>query len=297
MNNKLLTRLFLVLVVVVVAIFVLESSLYSVGPGEIAVEVQHSKATASTGRPGLHWKSVSAQLVTLDSRVQIARGTLDADTRNPKQGASAAYAVLWRIKQPLAYYDATGAKDAVTLQKIEDAVEGALRKQLAGNQARAVFAVPPASADAAVAKALEPVADKLGIAVISARVTGATPSEAEQKRIVQSMLQTDTQARRAREKKTRGAAAEKLATTRAQSHAVLAAARQQAAAIRGEGEAQVAGIYAKASAAAPGFFHFYQTLLSERAALSTHTRLYILSTDSPWFKLLGNNPPGPSKQR
>jgi len=60
MSNKLLTRLFLILVIVVIGIFMLDSSLYSIGPGAVAVEINHGQATVATRKPGLHWKRVSA---------------------------------------------------------------------------------------------------------------------------------------------------------------------------------------------------------------------------------------------
>lgn len=290
MNNKLLTRLFIGLVVIVVGIFVLDAALYNVGPGEVAVVVSRGEATAATGQPGLHWKSVSAQIVSLDARVRVTRGTFDADSRHPERGGSAGYAVVWRLEQPETFYGVTAGKDEVARNKLDDAVEGALRKHLARQHGAAVFAQPAASVNAAVAAALRPVAQKLGITVLAAHLTSITPAEAERDKIVQSMLQTDTQARQAKEAEARNEAEKKLEATRDRAHSILAAARQQAASIKGQGEAQVAGIYARASRAAPAFFRFYQTLLSEQAALDTHTRLFILSTDSPWFKVLDTAP-------
>ncbi|MGH8128886.1 MAG: SPFH domain-containing protein [Gammaproteobacteria bacterium] len=290
MNNKLLTRLFIVVVVVIIGIFLLESSLYSIGPGEVAVEIQHGQATASTSNPGLHWKSVSAQVATLDSRVQVARGTFSADKHNPKKGGSAAYVIVWRLNQARTYYDATQGKGEAAQSKVDTAVEAALSKLLAKPSSHAVFAVPPAAVNAAITTALKPVAAKLGIEVLFANVTGTTLSDADQKQVVESMLQADSKVRQAKQDKTQTATAKKLAATKSQAAAILASANQQAASIKGSGEAQVAEIYAKASKHAPAFFSFYQTLLSEQAALDTHTRLFIISTDSPWFNLLGTKP-------
>ncbi len=295
MNNKLLTRLFIVLVIIVVGIFVLDASLYNVGPGEVAVMVNHGEATASTGQPGLHWKAIGAQLVNLDARVHVTRGTFNANSRHPDQGGSAGYAVVWRLEQPETFYGATQGKEDVVGTKLDNAVEGALRKHLAKGQGAAVFSEPADSLSAAVTAALKPVAEKLGITVLAAHITSITPSKAERDKIVQSMLQTDTQARQAKEAEARNEAEKKLEATRDRAHSILAAARQQAASIKGKGEAQVAGIYARASRAAPDFFRFYQTLLSEQAALDTHTRLFILSTDSPWFKVLDEHP-GPERK-
>lgn len=290
MNNKLLTGVFFAVVIVVVGIFLLESSLYSVNPGEVAVEIQHGQVTASTRKPGLHWKSMSADLATMDTRVQVARGSFNAAPSNPDAQGSARYAIVWRLNQARTYYDATQGKGEVAQGKVDDAVAAALRKLLAKPPSHAVFAVPPASVNAALTAALEPVAAKLGIDILSASVTGTTLSQSAQKQVVQSMLQADSAARQAEQVRTQTAAEKKLAATRARAEAILAAANQQAAAILGQGEAQVADIYAKASKSAPAFFRFYQTLLNEQAGLATHTRLFIISTDSPWFNLLGTKP-------
>lgn len=290
MNNKLLTRLFIVVVIAVIGIFVLESSLYSVGPGEVAVVIEHGQAKAGTREPGLHWKSVSVQVAILDSRVQVAHGNFDADPQKPESADRARYAVLWRLAQARTYYDATHGKGTVAQNKVDTAVGATLRKLLAKPPSHAVFAVPPASVNAALAAALKPVAKKLGIDILSADITRATLSDAARKQVVESMLQADSAVRQAEQAKTQTAATKKLAATRAHAEAILAAANRQAASIRGQGEAQVAGIYAKASKHAPAFFNFYQTLLSEQAVLDTHTRLFVISTDSPWFKLLGTEP-------
>ncbi|MGA7965231.1 MAG: SPFH domain-containing protein [Gammaproteobacteria bacterium] len=290
MNNKLLTGLFIGVVIAVVGIFLIESSLYSVEPGQVAVEIQHGQVTASTREPGLHWKPVSAELATMDSRIQVSSGTFNADTRKPNERGSARYAIVWRLNQARTYYEATQGKGEVAEGKVDDAVAAALHKLLANPPSHAVFAVPPASVNAALTAALKPVAAKLGIDILSANITDTTLSKSAQKQVVESMLQADSAIRQAEQAKTQTAAAKKLAATRARAAAILAAANQQAASLKGEGEAQVAGIYAKASQSAPTFFRFYQTLLNEQASLGTHTRLFIISTDSPWFNLLGTKP-------
>ncbi len=290
MSNKLLTRLFVIMVIVVVGIFVLDSSFYSVGPGTVAVEIDHGQATVATRKPGLHWKRVSAEVANLDARVQVTHGTFNADTRNPKSAGSAGYALVWRLSQPRKYYNVTQGKGSVALDRMEGAVDAALRKLLAKPSRRTVFAVSPVTVNAALMMTLKPVAEKLGIEVLTAGITHSTLSETTRKQVLEAMLLTDAAARQGAQAKTQAAASRKLAAMRVQIASLLATSRQQAATIEGEGEAQVATIYARAAKPAPNFFRFYQTLLGEQVVLETNTRLFIISTDSSWFRLLGTAP-------
>jgi membrane protease subunit HflC len=290
MSNKLLTRLFVVMVIVVIGIFMLDSSFYSVGPGAVVVEINHGQATVATRKPGLHWKRVNAEVVSLDARVQVTYGTFDADTRNPKSAGSAGYALMWRLSHPRKYYNATQGKGSVALDRMEGAVDVTLRKLLAKPSSRTVFSVLPATVHSALMTALKPVAAKFGIEVLTADITRSTLSEATRKQVLEAMLLADTAARQGAQAKTQAAASKKLSAMRAQIVSLLATSRQQAATIEGEGEAQVAAIYARAAKPAPDFFRFYQTLLGEQAALETNTRLFIISTDSSWFRLLGTAP-------
>ncbi len=290
MSNKLLTRLFLILVIVVIGIFMLDSSLYSVGPGAVAVEINHGQATVATRKPGLHWKRVSAEVANLDARVQMTHGTFNGDTRNPKSAGSAGYALVWRLSHPRKYYNATQGKRSVALDRMKGAVDAALRKLLAKPSSRTVFAVSPARVHSALMAALKPVAAKLGIEVLTADITRSTLSATARKQVLEAMLLANVAARQGAQAKTQAAASKKRAAMRAQIASLLVTSRQQAATIEGEGEAQVVAIYARAAKPAPKFFRFYQTLLSEQAALEANTRLFIVSTDSSWFRLLGTAP-------
>ncbi len=290
MSNKLLTRLFVIMVIVVVGIFVLDSSFYSVGPGTVAVEIDHGQATVATRKPGLHWKRVSAEVANLDARVQVTHGTFNADTRNPKSAGSAGYALVWRLSHPGKYYNATQGKGSVARDRMEGAVNGALRKLLAKPSSRTVFAVSPATVNTALMMTLKPVAEKLGIEVLTADITRSTLSATARKQVLEAMLLANVAARQGAQAKTQAAASKKQAAMRAQIASLLATSRQQAATIEGEGEAQVAAIYARAAKPAPKFFRFYQALLSEQTALEANTRLFIISTDSSWFRLLGTAP-------
>ena len=112
-------------------------------------------------------------------------------------------------------------------------------------------------------------------------------SESAEKQITDKMLATDSTAQQQKMSSSETAADEKIAAAKARAADILAAARSKAATIRGESEAKVAEMYARAARPAPDFFHFYQTLMSEKAALNTNTRLFVVSSDSPWFRLMG----------
>jgi len=289
-NNKFLMRWFGVVVVALAAVFTLNVSVYTVEPGQTGLIVHPNGADQVISEPGTHWKAPSAQLVLLDSRNQVANVDFRANRKgSASDSAGARFDVVWKIASPSKFYHATHDNDAeVDVQdKLADVSDPALRKLLAKNDDTRVFAVSSASATQAFEKAIEPAADKLGITVLSASLVNLKLSAAAEKQITAGMMASASTAREQKLSTSETAAEKKVAAAKAQAANILATARNKAATIRGESEAKVAEMYGEAAKPAPDFFHFYQTLMSEKAALNTHTRLFVVSSDSPWFQLMG----------
>lgn len=290
MNNKLLMRWFGVVVVALAAAFTLEVSLYTVAPGQTGLIVRQNGQDQVISQPGTHWKAPDAQLVLLDSRNQVANVNFRANRSGPaSDSATARFSVVWKIDSPSKFYRATqdNSPDVDVQDKLADASDPALRKLLAKNEATRVFAVSSASATQAFEKAIEPAADKLGITVLSASLVNLKLSEAAEQQLTNKMLATDSSARQQKLSSSETTAQKKIAAARAKAADILASARNKAASLQGGSEAKVAELYAEAARPAPDFFRFYQTLMSEKAALNTHTRLFVVSSDSPWFRLMG----------
>lgn len=290
MNNKLLMRWFAILIGVLAVAFTLNVSLYTVDPGHVGVIIRQGNVAQVIAKPGTHWKSPSDQFDLLDIRNQVANVSFRADRSGPAtESAAARFSVVWKIDSPSKFYQATQNNNPVVdvQDKLADVSDPALRKLLAKDNEARLFAVSSASATQAFEAAIKPAAEKLGIKLLSVSLADIKLSKAAEKQITDRMLASDSTARQQKESSSETEAEKKIASARTQAANILAAARNKAATIRGESEAKVSDLYAQAAKAAPDFFRFYQTLMSETAALNTNTRLFIVSSDSPWFRLMG----------
>ncbi len=299
MNNKLLMRWFGIVVLAIVVTFFFEVSLFTVQPGQVGVIVKRTGVSRVVEKTGTHWKVPNQQIVLLDARNQMATINLKADNNGPASGSAAArFSVVWKIDSPAKFYQATqdNNSDIDVQDKFIDASKKDLSKLLAKNNSTRVFTVSKASATQAFEAAIKPVADKLGIKLLSVSLTNLKLSEAGEKQITDRMLATNSTAQQRKMSNSEMAVEKKIADEKAQAANILATARSKAASIRGESEAKVAEMFAQAAKPAPGFFRFYQTLMSEKAALNTNTRLFVVSTDSPWFQLMGKAGSNPKQK-
>lgn len=300
MNNKLLMRWFGIVIVALAVAFTLDVSLYTVEPGQVGVIVEQGDVSQVVSEPGTHWKVPSDQIELLDIRNQVANVNFRAKRSGPAaESAAARFSVVWKIDSPKTFYEAT-QNNNVTIDvqdKFGDASDPVLRKLLAKDNEARVFAVSAASVTQAFESAIKPVADTLGIKLLSVGLVNLKLSKAGEKQITERMLATDTTAHQQKMTDSEAAAEQKIAAARTQAANILAAARNKAASIRGEGEAKIAELYARTAQPAPDFFRFYQTLMSEKAALNTNTRLFVVSSDSPWFQLMGKAGPDSKQKR
>lgn len=296
MNNKILMRWFGLIALVLVAFFVLQSSLYTVQPGEVAAVVGNGKVTGVITGSGLHWKSPDAQVVVMNQRLQVTSVDFRADKNKPVTATRGArFNVLWKLDDPARFYAASQQKNQaqVNIQtQLANAADPALHKLLAKEDQPRVFSVSEASAMAAFKAAIQPEVARLGIKVVDASLAAINIPESEEKQLTDAMLAAHSSEQDKKLSHSHEAAEKRIAAERDKTDAILARAREKAAGIRGESEAKVADIYAEASKSEPGFFRFYQTLMSEKQALNTHTRLFVVSTDSPWFRLMGKDSSG-----
>lgn len=293
MNNKLLVRWFAIVAIVVAASFILESALFTVEPGQVGALIRNSEVSRVVEASGVHWKAPDTQVALLDSRTQVA----DVDFRVDKSGpaadsAGATYTVAWKLADAKAFYHATENNNpAADVQgKLADAADPALRKLLAKPGEPRVFAVPTASVTAAFEAAIKPVAKKIGIDIQAVSLASLKLSASDQQALADRMLASRAKTREEKTSAHQSDIEQQIRNERAHAADILSGARREAARIRGENEAKIAGIYARAAKPAPAFFDFYQTLMSEQTALEKKTKLFVVSSDSPWFKLLGQAP-------
>lgn len=271
-------------VVLVIAGF---SSTYEVQPGRNVLLLRGGKVVATGIGPGLHWKiPLLESVVRLDERIQLISGRATVGEAGGDAGqTSIGYNVMWKIAEPEKYYSATGAGRQIVEARLSEAIERSLRDAV-GSSPLKFLERPAGNVESRLEKAVEPVAERLGIVVMGVRL-GATqlPSDL-QKSVAEQMaaaVQTESEAV---ERQTQAAIADIKTAAAQQRASIEAAANREALQIRAGSERQAATIYAGAARAAPDFFRFYHALQSEREQLIENTRVLVISTESPWFDAL-----------
>lgn len=282
-----------VIAAVVVAAIGLFAAGFTAGPGEIVLLERSGHVVAGPLESGLHWRvPLVDDVVRLDAGVHVEQRRVQAGAG--ADALRARYTVLWKVGTPRRYYQATGGDASIVNDRLGTALAPILRRMMNPSQPDVFLTRPAANIDATLATAAREPAAKLGIDVLNVALEDASvPSSLQQ--AIGSRMAAGYRARAAGSASS--AAAAEIATGRARARAVVAAAHRAAGEIRGRSEAQVAEIFARAGARAPSFFRFYQQLTSEERAMSQHTRALVISTDSPWFKLLRDSDGGGKRRR
>jgi membrane protease subunit HflC len=275
----------MVVAILVIIAVILSLATYTVGPGRTAMVLHDGKARVVASEPGLHWKLPLIQSVTeVDQRTRTSTGEVQSGAKNDE--VAARYSVFWRVTDPARYYDKTHDVTTAVEKKFNQALTPVLRKTMGEGDARQFLAGSHSGLHEAMTQALEPLAEKLGIAVSS--VNGATSRipttlATNVASTMAASIQTQISALKSTGKLQRKQIAE---TAAKKSTDILADAKSRAATITGKSQASVAATYAPSAKKAPEFFDYYIGLESEVDSLQSNTRVLVLSMDSPWFKTL-----------
>ncbi len=272
----------------------LSGTLFTVGPGQLAVLEKDGKPVGVPLSAGTHWKIPLVEgVVRMHAGTQLATGKVTVGSGNDAIGVH--YAVLWRISDPRRFVAATAGSGEVVADRLKASLTPALQ-HLIGSEGPDKFLRRSATdVEIALTPMTAPPAKKLGIDILGVEL-GRTDLPASLRATVshRMALAVGTQASAAASSggAAQAAQARLLQQRRAQ---ILANADREAASLRGQADARVAGIYAQAARKSPRFFRFYQSLINEEKALAANTRLLVISTDSSWFRVLRSTPPGGRK--
>lgn len=268
---------------------------YTLSPGRAAVLVGSGNRVVGVRQaPGLYWKvPLLGSVVRVDARTRLSEGTIRPETGDAK-GAGITYSVAWRVADPGLFFKETNNHATEVRSRISAALAPALRKEMAKGE-EAFLTVPTAELRKTMAGALAPVAKKTGIAIVGIYPGTANIPDDLNERLVKAMTAGTEKKIAAAEKAVEAERSRIAAEAAGERATVMSAAEQEAARLDGASQAKVTAIYAKVAAEAPAFFRYYLALESESAALKSHTKVFVISTDSPWLKALRGNGGGKEK--
>jgi membrane protease subunit HflC len=237
--------------------------------------------------PGLHWKiPLVEHVVRLDARTQLAGGRVRA-AHEDSNGLALRYSIFWSIAEPMVFYKHTQGEASSVNRQLQSALSPVVKKAMSAGKAKAFLLQPPGALAGPARKALTPLAQKLGVRLVAIKFgTAVIPPKLASG--VADAMAANTHREIAAAKASGKRELETIAAkARAKRETVVSEARRKAAKARGKSERKAAAVYAPLAKEAPTFFRYFLRLESEAAALKTHTRVMVISTDSPLFETLG----------
>ena len=278
-----------------VILFILVSStLFTVGQTQQALITQFGRPVRVIEHPGLHSKIPFVQTVIEFDRRLLYLGTPSEEVILGDQRRLIVDSfTMFRIADPLSYYQAVGAGEQGIQIRLDAIVASAIRRQLG---TRSLPDVLSADRDRIMASIRDQVNGEMkgfGVIVQDVRIRRADLPR-ENTEAILSRMQSERQRVAAQARAEGAEAALKIRADADRDRTVLLAnAKATADQLRGEGEAGATKLYADAFGQDPAFFGAWRTLQAYRDAFASgHTRL-ILTPDNDFLRYL-LTPPVPA---
>jgi len=285
---------------VIVALIVAYSALFTVYQTRQALVVRLGQPIRVVTEPGLNYK-----MPLIDSVIYIDKRILDLE--NPAQEVIAsdqkrlvvdAFA-RYRINDALKFYQAVGSVEGAN-SRLSSFLNSALRRVLGEATLMQVVRDQREQLMARVREQLESEAEAFGITVVDVRIRRADLPE-ENSLAVYERMKTERQqeAAQIRAQGTQRAQEIKAKADRDVT-VLLAEAQSKGEQTRGEGDAERNRIFADAYGRDPGFFAFYRSMQAYEAGLRSSDTRMLLKPDSEFFRFFvdpsgkreGSAPPG-----
>ncbi|HEY6431635.1 MAG TPA: protease modulator HflC [Acetobacteraceae bacterium] len=282
------------LAAIVVAVVLINASLFTVAQTNQALITEFGRPVQVINDPGLHTKIPFVQtVIEFDRRLLNLVTPSEEVILGDQRRLIVDSFTMFRITDPLRYYQAVGAGEEGIQVRLNAIVSSAIRRQLG---TRSLPDVLSADRDHIMASIRDQVNGEMkgfGVVVEDVRIRRADLPR-ENTEAVLSRMQSERQ-RIAAQLRAEGAeAAQKIRADADRDRTVLLAdARATADQLRGQGEAEASRLYGAAFSQDPGFFAAWRTLDAYRAAFTGgHTRL-ILTPDNDFLRYL-LTPPTPA---
>ena len=273
-----------VLVLVLAAIILGYSSLFTVYQTQQALVVRLGDPVRVVTAPGLHFK-----VPLIDSVIAIDKRILDLE--NPAQEVIAsdqkrlvvdAFA-RYRIQDPLRFYQSVQTIQGANSQ-LSVLLNAAIRRVLGEATLTHVVRDDRAALMARVREQLDREARGYGITVVDVRIRRADLPEQNSQAVYQRM-QTERQ-REAAEFRAQGSQKSQEIRSKADRDVtvLVAEATSKSEQLRGEGDAERNRIFAEAFGTDPDFFAFYRSMQAYEAGMKHNDTRMVLQPDSEFFR-------------
>lgn len=276
------------LFVVLVAVVVGYSSLFTVSETQQVLLVRLGEPVRVVTAPGLNFK-----VPFIDTVISIDKRILDLE--NPAQEVIAsdqkrlvvdAFA-RYRIKDPLRFYQTLGSIQAANIQ-LTTLLNAAMRRVLGEVPFIQVVRDDRDALMTKIRNQLDRETASYGISVVDVRIRRADLPEQNSQAVYQRM-QTERQ-REAAEFRAQGGQKAQEIRSKADREAtvIIADANSQAEQVRGEGDGERNRLFAEAYGKDADFFAFYRSMTAYENSLKNNDTRFLLRPDSEFFRYFAN---------
>jgi membrane protease subunit HflC len=273
-----------VAVLLVVALIVGYSAIFTVHQTRQAIVVRLGEPVRIVTQPGLNWKvPLIDTVIPIDKRIldleAPAQEVIASDQKRLVVDAFARY----RIHDPLKFYQTVSSIDGAN-SRLSTLLIGALRRVLGEASFIQVVRDERPQLTARIREQLDREAVAFGIDVIDLRIRRADLPEQNSQAVYQRM-QTERQ-REATEFRAQGNQRAQEIRARADRDVtvLIADATSRAEQIRGEGDAERNRIFAEAFGRDQDFFSFFRSMQALEAGLKHNDTRMLLKPDSEFFR-------------
>lgn len=276
------------LFVVLVAVVIGYSSIFTVSQTEQVLLVRLGEPVRVVTEPGLNFKAPFIDtVISIDKRIldleNPAQEVIASDQKRLVVDAFARY----RIKDALRFYQSVGTVQAANIQ-LTTLLNAALRRVLGEVSFINVVRDEREALMSRIQKQLDREAAAYGITVVDVRIRRADLPEQNSQAVYQRM-QTERQ-REAAEFRAQGGQKAQEIRSRADREAtvIIADANSQAEQIRGEGDSERNRLFAEAYSKDVDFFAFYRAMAAYETSLKSNDTRFLLRPDSEFFRYFAN---------
>jgi membrane protease subunit HflC len=294
-----MSRIAIILIALLVVLGIAaDSSLFIVDQTEQVLITQFGDPVRVIAKPGLYVKTPFVQtVIPFDKRlltVEFPGRPGDEITLGDQRRLIVDSFVVFRIIDPLKYYQAVGSDSFGIQSRLNSLVTNSLRNVLGDNQLLDVLSAKREQIMATIRDQVNAEMPRFGVSVEDVRIRRADLPQENTQAILQRM-QSERQRVAAQ---ARAEGAEASAKIRADAErertVLLAEARATADRLRGEGEAGATAIYAKAFNQDPWFFGIWRTLQGYRDAFATGAARLVITPDNAYLHYLQAPPTPPA---
>jgi membrane protease subunit HflC len=284
-------RLLIAAGVLVGALFVLSSTLFTVHQTQQVLITQFGQPIRTITTPGLHAKIPFIQtVIAFDRRLLDYEGPPEEVILGDQRRLIVDSFTRFRIDDPLLFYQTVGPFEAGVRGRLNSIVSSALRRVLGSEPLMAVLSAERARIMAEIRRQVNEEARRFGIIVEDVRIRRADlPDENTQAILARMQSERERVAREARAEGAELAQRIRAAAERERT-VLLAEAEARANILRGQGEQEAIRIFAEAFQRDPEFFAFWRTMQAYREGLAEGGARLVLSPDSEFFRFLRQAP-------